>query len=194
MPILHSQITGLGQTPDGKQISLPPAVVMQQRGPLVQVSITLAQSFTATLMQAGKQLPPPSTGFALIDTGASNTCIDDEAAKAMNLPVIDVGAMHSASHARTPSGTDPDHWIPDPIPVAAHDGSRPQRTRTTDAVGSRPPPAVHSVLQRPHWTDYSFHVGPLRDRELAHYPTSPSTPRSSRRFDHAQAYLYVVAR
>lgn len=107
MPILHSQITGQGQTPDGKQISLPPAVVMQQRGPLVQVSITLAQSFTATLMQAGKQLPPPSTGFALIDTGASNTCVDDEAAKAMNLPVIDVGAMHSASHARTPSNIYP---------------------------------------------------------------------------------------
>lgn len=107
MPILHSQLTGQGQTPDGKQVNLHPAVVMPQRGPLVQVAITLAQPFAMSLTQTGKQVPQPIHGMALIDTGASITCVDEEAAKAMNLPVIDVGTMHSASHSKTPSNLYP---------------------------------------------------------------------------------------
>jgi predicted aspartyl protease len=46
-------------------------------------------------------------GYALIDTGASNTCIDDDTARSMGLPVIDVGTIHSASHAQTPSNIYP---------------------------------------------------------------------------------------
>jgi predicted aspartyl protease len=107
VPILHTQLIGQGQTPDGKQINRPPAQVLQQRGPIAQVSITLAQAFVTSLMQAGKEVPQPTTGFALIDTGASNTCVDDEAAKTMGLPVIDVGTMHSASHAKIPSNIYP---------------------------------------------------------------------------------------
>ena len=36
---------------------------------------------------------------ALIDTGASNTCFDQQAALNAGLPVIDMGMMASASHA-----------------------------------------------------------------------------------------------
>ncbi len=43
----------------------------------------------------------------MIDTGASNTCIDDETAQSMDFQVIDVGSMHSASHVRTPSNIYP---------------------------------------------------------------------------------------
>lgn len=107
MPILHAQLTGPGQTPDGKPVNLPPAMVLQQRGPVVQVAVTLEQAFSAALAQQGKLIPQPSTGLALIDTGASNTCIDDDAARSMNLPVIDVGSMHSASHAKIPSNIYP---------------------------------------------------------------------------------------
>ncbi|HXM41478.1 MAG TPA: aspartyl protease family protein [Bryobacteraceae bacterium] len=35
----------------------------------------------------------------MIDTGASNTCIDEKTAQEMGLPVIDVAKMSSASHA-----------------------------------------------------------------------------------------------
>jgi len=52
-------------------------------------------------VQQGNAVPEPVTGWALIDTGASNTCIDDKAAQSMKLPVIDVGLMTSASHAQT---------------------------------------------------------------------------------------------
>lgn len=107
MPNLHIQLTGLGQTPDGRKIPISPAVILQQRGPVVQVSVKLEQTFANALAQQGKSIPPALAGLALIDTGASNTCIDDEAAQSMSLPVIDVGAMNSASHTKTPSNIYP---------------------------------------------------------------------------------------
>ena len=107
MPILHIQLAGQGQTQDGKIVPIPPALALQQRGPVVQVSVSLHESFAKALVQQGKPLPQPVTGWALLDTGASNTCIDDEAAQQLQLPVIDVGSMCSASHAKTPSNIYP---------------------------------------------------------------------------------------
>jgi predicted aspartyl protease len=98
VPILHFQIAGQGQAPDGRPIRIPPPVVLQQKGPLVQVSVTLQESLP---------VPAPVSGLALIDTGASNTCIDNDAAQALKLPVIDVGQMTSASHAKIPSNIYP---------------------------------------------------------------------------------------
>jgi hypothetical protein len=40
--------------------------------------------------------------LALIDTGASNTSIDEQPAQELGLPVIDVGQMQSATHERHP--------------------------------------------------------------------------------------------
>jgi predicted aspartyl protease len=40
--------------------------------------------------------------LALIDTGASHTCIDEQAARELGLPVIDVGYMISATHEKVP--------------------------------------------------------------------------------------------
>lgn len=50
-------------------------------------------------MAQGKPLPTPRPGLALIDTGASGTCIDEQAAQGLGLPVIDVVKMTSATHA-----------------------------------------------------------------------------------------------
>ena len=71
------------------------------RGPVVQVTVSVEQNIAQQLLQSGTTLPPPITGFALIDTGASMTCIDDEAAQTLRLPVIDVAKMASASHDST---------------------------------------------------------------------------------------------
>jgi len=51
------------------------------------------------LLQQGQAVPPPTTGLALIDTGASVTCIDETAAQQLKLPVVDVVTIGSASHA-----------------------------------------------------------------------------------------------
>lgn len=67
----------------------------------MQVSISLGQAAAAQVVQAGGTVPASVTGLALIDTGASSTCIDADTATKMNLPVIDVVSMTSASHAAT---------------------------------------------------------------------------------------------
>lgn len=101
MPILHVQYDGRGQTPDGKVVQVPPSVALLQHGPIVQIIVGLAQSFADQLLQQGHPLPQPISGNALIDTGASTTCIDDQAAQNLGLPAIDVVQMTSASHTST---------------------------------------------------------------------------------------------
>ena len=99
MPILHIQLGAEGKTPDGKTIQFPPAVGLQQRGPVIQVTVTIEQNAGKGLLAQGKSLPTPKPGLALIDTGATGTCIDEQAAQELGLPVIDVVKMTSATHA-----------------------------------------------------------------------------------------------
>jgi predicted aspartyl protease len=106
VPILHIQIGIQGKTPDGKVTQVPPAVALQMRGPILQVTVTLEQNAGKVLLSQGKSVPTKS-GLALIDTGASNTCIDEQAAQELGLPVIDVGSMQSASHEKYPCNVYP---------------------------------------------------------------------------------------
>ncbi len=102
MPILHSQAAVQGKTPDGKTVQVPPAAALLARGPVVQVSVTIEQNAGKGLIAQGKTLPAPLSGLALIDTGASNTCIDELAARELGLPIIDVASMQSATHEKHP--------------------------------------------------------------------------------------------
>ena len=86
MPILHSQIAAQAKTADGKVVQLAPAAALQLRGPILQVSITIEQNAGKGLVAQGKTLPTLKSGLALIDTGASNTCVDEQAAKDLGLP------------------------------------------------------------------------------------------------------------
>ena len=107
MPILHVQFNAQGQTPDGKTIPLPPRVGLSQRGPCIQVTVGIARSMATQLLQQGQILPQPISGLALIDTGASATCIDEAVAQQLQLPVVDTVMMASASHASTPQNVYP---------------------------------------------------------------------------------------
>jgi predicted aspartyl protease len=78
---------------------MPPATALQLRGPILQVSLTIEQNAGKGLVAQGKSVPTPRSGL-LIDTGASNTCVDEQAARALGLPVIDVANMQSASHEK----------------------------------------------------------------------------------------------
>ena len=100
MPILHSQIAAKATQADGKVVDVAPPVALQMRGPVLQVTVTVEQNVGKGLVSRGKPLPAPKAGWALIDTGASNTCIDEQAAQEMGLPIIDVGAMQSATHEK----------------------------------------------------------------------------------------------
>jgi predicted aspartyl protease len=70
-----------------------------QRGPIVQVTIGVEQNIAQQLLSQGIPLPQSVPGVALIDTGATSTCIDEAIAKQLNLPVVDVVSIASASHA-----------------------------------------------------------------------------------------------
>ena len=97
MPILNIQLAA--QDLSGNQI--PPLVALLQRGPVVQVSVSVEQNIAQQLLAQGLSLPTPERGIALIDTGATSTCIDDAAAARLNLPAIDIVTVASASHAST---------------------------------------------------------------------------------------------
>lgn len=82
-------------------VQLPPGLVLAQRGPVVQVVVMAAEPLVTQLLQQGITPPEPVAGLALIDTGASTTCVDDDAAVSLKLPVVDVVTIASASHAST---------------------------------------------------------------------------------------------
>ena len=109
MPILHIQINAQGKAPDGTAVPIPPSQAMSARGPVLQVSVTIISSVAEQVIQQGATLPSPISGLALIDTGATTTCIDDEIAQQIGAPVIDVVKMNSASHANTDANIYPVH-------------------------------------------------------------------------------------
>ena len=101
MPILHFEARKKVKGADGKITEKPSAAELQRRGPILPVTVTIEQNMGKGLMNKGSFAPKNKDGFALIDTGASNTCIDEQAAQELGLPVIGVGAMVSASHEKS---------------------------------------------------------------------------------------------
>lgn len=107
MPILHVQLSGDGQQQDGTTVRLPPAMALLLRGPIIQVAVTVAESIAEQILQRGGALPAPISGLGLIDTGATGTCIDDEAAQQLQLPVVDRVNVASATHESSPQNVYP---------------------------------------------------------------------------------------
>ena len=100
MPILHVQFSAIeGESPDGQPISIPPSAALRQRGPCLQATISLLQTMAQALVEQGAQVPAPVSGIALLDTGASHTCVDEQIAQQLGLPAVDTVSMASASHA-----------------------------------------------------------------------------------------------
>ena len=98
MPHLHIQLTGHHKIPGGQVVPIPPALALLQRGPCVQVTVKVSQPIAEQLLQRGELLPTPISGIALIDTGASSTAIDLEAAATLGIPAVDTIPIASATH------------------------------------------------------------------------------------------------
>ena len=101
MPVLNVQLGGEARATDGRTIPVPAQVALTQRGPIVQVTVSIGHAIAQQILQQGGTLPPPVSGLALIDTGATSTCVDDGAAQTLHLPAIDVVTIASASHSST---------------------------------------------------------------------------------------------
>ncbi len=109
MPILHVQFRGVGKNASGADVQIPPPHVLAQAGPRIQVSIRLADQVSSQLSAKGLTIEPPVSGYGLIDTGASTTCVDVQAAMKLKLPIVDVVNMCSASHASHKANVYPIH-------------------------------------------------------------------------------------
>jgi predicted aspartyl protease len=101
MPILNMQYIVERQERDGTKVTLEPKTALISRGPVLQVTLSIPKVIAQELVKQDMTVPEPIAGVALIDTGASTTCIDDAAAQKLGLPVIDVATIASASHAAT---------------------------------------------------------------------------------------------
>lgn len=101
MPTLHIQISGGQKTDDGTILPVQPSVALLHRGPCVQASVYVADTIAKEIRERGEELPDPIHGHALIDTGASATCIDESAANELGVPATDRVKIASASHAQT---------------------------------------------------------------------------------------------
>lgn len=99
MPILNTRIQADAKDEQGNPVRLPQGIPLQHAGPRVQISLSPLEEQIKSLTDRGKDIPTPVVGHALIDTGASSTCIDQDAANRAGLAVVDSGPMHSATHA-----------------------------------------------------------------------------------------------
>lgn len=74
---------------------------------LVNVAIKVPAEIAELLTKESKPVPPPITGFGLIDTGAASSCVDHAAAKTLGLPVVNVIKMASATHEQVDTNVYP---------------------------------------------------------------------------------------
>ncbi len=107
MPILHVQVSGHRLGPQGQPIPMEPSHLLAMRGPVVQVSIRVPPEIAERLTNTAQPVPAPIGGFALIDSGAATSCIDNEAARSLGLPVVNVISMASATHANVATNVYP---------------------------------------------------------------------------------------
>jgi predicted aspartyl protease len=98
-----------GQGSDGQPALVNPQASLIMLGPRLQVAVGLANAFADQVLKSGGQVPAVVSVWALIDTGASQTCIDDTIAQRMGLPVIGKSKMASASEAASECNLYPVH-------------------------------------------------------------------------------------
>ncbi len=110
MPVLNARLSGEGKTPDGQNIEVPPAEILHQMGPLVQVVLMPLDTGNQTLVGRSKKIAPVN-GYALIDTGAQSTCIDRNAAERAGLVIVDTGKIASRHTQNTKCRFLPENWI-----------------------------------------------------------------------------------
>jgi predicted aspartyl protease len=98
MPVLHVRKSPTtAADPDGNEVDVTPPQILIHEGPVVSVNVGVPSDLADKWRNMGLEIPEPVSGNALIDTGATTTCIDDDVAKQLGLPTVDVAQMSSAS-------------------------------------------------------------------------------------------------
>ncbi len=76
--------------------SVPPMAVLRKMGPLIAVTIALPQNLVEVLQSRGTPIPTPESGYALIDTGAGFTAVDESICRKLGLPQTGTAQMAHA--------------------------------------------------------------------------------------------------
>jgi hypothetical protein len=76
--------------------NLSPAA-LQANGPVLTVNVHVPTALAELLAASGRPVPAPVTGFALIDTGATNTCVDDAILQKLGVSTIGIGTALTAA-------------------------------------------------------------------------------------------------
>ena len=79
MPAFSFSVHGFD--PQGNRVSLPPGQALYQSGPIIEVVLAVPTALAQKLAAAGRPIPKPVNGLALLDTGATNSCIDEDVAR-----------------------------------------------------------------------------------------------------------------
>lgn len=96
MPILNTRVTTHEKNQDGEPI--PSHAGLQLTGPRVHIAISPLEGQLKSSADKGETPTTPVVGWALIDTGASLTCIDQKTAEKAGLALVDSGPITSATH------------------------------------------------------------------------------------------------
>lgn len=86
---------------------------LEKTGPIIPVEISAPKALQEYLAQNGMDIPPPITGYALIDTGAFATAVDESAFAKLGISPIDV------IDTSTPHGPSKSHVYPAQISFPA---------------------------------------------------------------------------
>jgi predicted aspartyl protease len=89
-------VTAHGKDQHGEPI--PSHIGLQQTGPRVHITISPLEGQLKSSADKGETPTIPVVGWALIDTGASLTCIDRKTAEKAGLALVDSGPITSATH------------------------------------------------------------------------------------------------
>lgn len=68
-------------------------------GPIISSSVSIPAKIAQIFSQEKKSIPTPVSGPALLDTGASATCVDEDILKSLGMPPV------GQVRVSTPSGT-----------------------------------------------------------------------------------------
>lgn len=76
------------------------------RGPILNIEISVPTTLANLWDKQGLQIPAPQPGVALLDTGASRSCVDREAIQKLGIPSIGIERVY------TPQGNEEQQKFP----------------------------------------------------------------------------------
>jgi hypothetical protein len=110
MPVFHTQL--FEALSEGKQKVGPAALIKE--GPFFEVFVSIPQALAEFYTKENIPLPAPIRGIALLDTGASKSCVHAPVMRALKVSPIGVATSHTAAGS-VPHSLFPAHFT---FPVA----------------------------------------------------------------------------